>query len=349
MLPFAFLPGPVYNARQWVWWSDRPDPVVGIRLREEGLALDLQVDLAPRCARELRLRNPVMAASGCFGYGLEYSRYIDIQRLGALVCKGTTLRPRAGNPPPRLAETPSGLLNSIGLQNPGVETVIAEYAPLWAQWEVPVLVNIAGETVAEYAELARRLDEVPGVAGLEVNISCPNVAAGGMAFGVDRQAAAEVTRAVRRATTLPVLVKLSPNVTDIAAVAQAVVEEGADALTLINTVRGMVMDVERRRPLLSRGIGGLSGPAIRPIALAMVYEVARKVKVPIVGLGGIVTAHDALEFLLAGASAVQIGTACFLDPRAPLHVLAGLQDWMQQEGVAGLTEIIGAGRPEKRS
>lgn len=285
-----------------------------------------------------------MVASGCCGYGLEYGGYVDIQRLGAIVSKGTTLRPRSGNPPPRLVETPAGLLNSIGLQNPGVDTVIAEYAPLWAGWEVPVLVNIAGETVDEYAELARRLDEVAGVAGLEVNISCPNVAAGGLAFGVDAQTAAAVTRAVRRATTLPVLVKLSPNVTDIVSVARAVVDEGADALTLINTVRGMVMDVERRRPSLPRGIGGLSGPAIRPIALAMVYEVAGVVDVPIIGLGGISSAHDALEFFLAGASAVQIGTACFVDPRAPLQVLEGLQAWMEREGVPGIGELIGAGR-----
>jgi dihydroorotate dehydrogenase (NAD+) catalytic subunit len=306
--------------------------------------LDLQIDLAPHCPRELRLRNPVLVASGCFGYGLEYARFIDIQRLGAIVCKGTTLRPRAGNPTPRLAETPAGLLNSIGLQNPGVEAVIAEYAPVWAEWEVPVIVNIAGETVGEYAELARRLDEVTGVAGLEVNISCPNVAAGGMAFGMDARAAAEVSAAVRRATTLPLLVKLTPNVADIAAVARAVVEAGADALSLINTVQGMVMDVEARQPVLPRGTGGLSGPAIRPIALAMVYEVAGAVDVPVVGVGGIVTAHDALEFLLAGASAVQVGSACFVNPQAPLQLLDGVTAWMQQQGITSLAEIIGAGR-----
>lgn len=305
---------------------------------------NLEVDLAPQNARELRLRNPVMVASGCFGYGLEYARQVDIQRLGAIVCKGTTLHPRAGNPPPRLAETPSGLLNSIGLQNPGVEAVIAEYAPLWAEWTVPVIVNIAGETVAEYAALARRLDEVPGVAGLEVNISCPNVARGGMAFGVDPGSAAEVTRAVRQATTLPLIVKLTPNTAQVAAVARAVVEAGADAVSLINTVRGMVMDVAARRPVLVRGSGGLSGPAIRPIALAIVYEVAGTVEVPIIGLGGIANAHDALEFLLAGASAVQVGTACFVDPQAPLQVLDGLTAWMAQAGMAGLSELIGAGR-----
>ncbi len=305
---------------------------------------DLQVDLAPHCPRELRLRNPVMVASGCFGYGFEYAHFLDLQRLGAIVTKGTTLRPRAGNPPPRLVETPAGLLNSIGLQNPGVETVVAEYAPLWAQWAVPVVVNIAGETAQEYAELARRLDEVAGVAGLEVNISCPNVDAGGLAFGTDPKMAAEVTRAVRRATTLPILVKLTPNAGDIVAIARAVVEEGADALTLINTLRGMVMDVEARRPVLPRGIGGLSGPAIRPVALAMVYEVAGAVDVPIVGVGGIVNAHDALEFLLAGATAVQVGTACFLDPQAPLQVLDGIITWMEREGVKAVSELIGAGR-----
>jgi len=289
-----------------------------------------------------------MVASGCFGYGLEYARFVDIQPLGAIVCKGTTLRPRAGNPTPRLAETPAGMLNAIGLQNPGVEAVIADYAPLWAEWQVPVIVNIAGETVADYAQLARRLDEVPGVAGLEVNISCPNVEAGDLTFGVDAEAAATVTRAVRQATTLPVIVKLTPNVTDVVAIARAVVEAGADALTLINTVRGMVMDVEARRPLLPRGIGGLSGPAIRPIALALVYAVAGAVDVPIVGVGGVATAHDALEFFLAGATAVQVGSACFVDPRAPLRVLEGLAAWMEGAGITTLAEIIGAGRKEVR-
>lgn len=308
------------------------------------MALDLQINLAPHCSRELRLANPVMVASGCFGYGLEYARFIDIERLGAIVSKGTTLRPRAGNPPPRLAETPAGLLNSIGLNNPGLEAVIAEYAPLWECWEVPVLVNIAGETVDEYAELARRLDEVPGVAGLEVNVSCPNVEAGGITFGVDPAAAAAVTRAVRQSTTLPVLVKLTPNVSDVVAIAQAVVEAGADALTLVNTVRGMVIDVEAGRPLLPRGIGGLSGPAIRPIALAMVYEVAGAVDVPIVGVGGIVGAHDAMQFFLAGASAVQIGSACFADPQAPLKVLQGITSWMDRKGMGRLDQLIGLAR-----
>ncbi|MBN1485024.1 MAG: dihydroorotate dehydrogenase [Chloroflexia bacterium] len=305
---------------------------------------NLQVDLAPHCPRELRLRNPVLVASGCFGYGLEYARWIDIQRLGAIVSKGTTLEPRLGNPPPRLVETPAGLLNSIGLQNPGLGRVVEEYAPLWAQWQVPVLLNISGETVSEYAELARRLEEVPGVAGLEVNISCPNVEAGGMAFGVDPQQAAAVTRAVCTATTLPVLVKLTPNVTDIVAVAQAVVEAGADALTLINTVCGMVMDVAARRPVLPRGIGGLSGPAIRPIALALVYQVAGAVDVPIVAVGGICTAHDAMEFFLAGAAAVQVGSACFADPQAPLRILDDLAAWMSRQGLGSLEQLVGAGR-----
>jgi dihydroorotate dehydrogenase (NAD+) catalytic subunit len=308
------------------------------------VTLDLSVDLAPRCPRELRLPNPVMVASGCFGYGLEYARHIDIQRLGAIVCKGTTLHPRSGNPTPRLAETPAGMLNSIGLQNPGVEALIAEYAPVWAEWTVPVIVNIDGDTVTEYAELARRLDEVPGVAGLEVNISCPNVAQGGMAFGVDPAAAAEVTRAVRQATTLPLIVKLTPNTANVVGVAQAVAHAGADAVSLINTLRGMVMDVAARRPVLARGIGGLSGPAIRPVALAMVYEVAGAVDVPVIGLGGIASAHDALEFLLAGASAVQIGTACFVDPQAPLAVLDGIASWMARSGIDSLEGVIGAGR-----
>ena len=333
----------MYNASHQVETDGRV-LLPSARLQERRLGPDLQVDLAPHCPRELRLRNPVMVASGCFGYGLEYARYIDIQRLGAIVCKGTTLRPRAGNPTPRLAETPAGMLNSIGLQNPGVEAVIAEYAPVWTAWEVPVIVNIAGDTVEEYAELARQLDEVPGVAGLEVNISCPNVEAGGMVFGVDPTAAAAVTRAVRQATTLPLIVKLTPNTTNVVGIAQAAVEAGADAISLINTLRGMVMDVEARRPVLARGVGGLSGPAIRPVALAMVYEVAGAVDVPVIGLGGITTANDALEFLLAGATAVQIGTACFVDPQAPLRVLEGIADWLERSGVCRIGEIVGAGR-----
>ncbi len=236
--------------------------------------MDLRVQLAPKHKRGLLLANPVITASGTFGYGVEYSQSFDIQRLGAIICKGTTLRPREGNPQPRLAETASGLLNSIGLQNIGVKAVIKEKAPLWAGWRVPVMVNIAGESISDYAALVRELDGVAGVSGIEVNISCPNVSAGGAEFGANPDSAARVTAAVRAATSLPILVKLTPNTGDISGVARAVAEAGADAISLINTVKGMAIDVARRRPVLGNITGGLSGPAIRPIALYMVYQVA---------------------------------------------------------------------------
>jgi dihydroorotate dehydrogenase (NAD+) catalytic subunit len=303
--------------------------------------MNLSVELAPTHPRGLRLKNPVMNASGTFGYGTEYAPLVDVQRLGAIVCKATTLRPREGNPQPRLRETPAGLLNSIGLQNIGVEVLIKEKAPMWASWEVPVIVNIAGERVEDYARVASRLDGVAGVSGLEVNISCPNVQAGGMEFGTDPKAAAAVTRAVLSATSLPVVVKLTPNVTDIAEIALAVSDAGAHALCLINTLRGMAIDISERKPFLGNICGGLSGPAIKPVALHMVYQVARKVKIPIVGCGGISSAEDALEFIMAGASAVQVGTAQFVSPRALLDVIEGLEQFMQKEGIEELSELIG--------
>ncbi len=307
--------------------------------------MNLGVDLAPRHPRGLRLKNPVMVASGTFGYGTEYADLVPIGRLGAIVCKGTTRHPRPGNPTPRIAETPAGMLNSIGLQNIGVDAVIREKAPVWATWDVPVIVNIAGETVAEFAELAASLDGVPGVAGLEVNISCPNVETG-LEFGTDPAAAAAVTAAVRKATSLPVIVKLTPNVGDIAAVARAVEAAGADAVSLINTVLGLAIDVRTRRPVLGTVTGGLSGPAVKPIALRMVYEVAGAVKIPVIGIGGILTAADALEFLLAGATAVQVGTACFANPRAPIEILEGIEAYMKANGVADIRELVGAARRE---
>lgn len=307
--------------------------------------VNLAVDLAPRNPRGLRLKNPVMAASGTFGYGTEYAELVAIGQLGAIVCKGTTLKPRPGNPTPRIVETPAGMLNSIGLQNIGVEALIREKAPIWAGWEVPVIVNIAGETPAEFAELAARLDGVPGVAGLEVNISCPNVETG-LEFGTDPAAAAAVTAAVRKATSLPVIVKLTPNVADIVAVARAVEAAGADAVSLINTLLGMAIDIRTRRPVLGAGFGGLSGPAIKPVALRMVYEVAGAVKVPVIGVGGITTAADALEFLLAGATAVQVGTACFANPRAPIEILEGITAYLTAAGITDIREIIGAARRE---
>jgi len=306
--------------------------------------VNLSVQLAPNNPRGLLLKNPVMTASGTFGYGTEYSDFVDIQKLGAVVCKGTTLEPREGNPQPRLAETPAGLLNSIGLQNIGVEALIKEKAPMWATWQVPVIVNIAGESIDDYARLAARLDGVAGVSGLEVNIGCPNVKSGGMEFGTDPRAAASVTRAVKKAGSLPVIVKLTPNVTSIVEIAEAVADAGADALCLINTLRGMAIDVSARKPSLGNICGGLSGPAIKPVALHMVYQVAGRVKLPIVGCGGIMSAQDALEFIMAGASAVEVGTAQFVNPRALLDVLEGIEEFMRREGVKDISELIGAAR-----
>jgi dihydroorotate dehydrogenase (NAD+) catalytic subunit len=306
--------------------------------------VNLSVQLAPNNPRGLLLKNPVMTASGTFGYGTEYSDFVDIQKLGAVVCKGTTLEPREGNPQPRLAETPSGLLNSIGLQNIGVEALAKEEAPLWATWQVPVIVNIAGESVDDYARLAARLDGVAGVRGLEVNIGCPNVKSGGMEFGTDPKAAASVTAAVKKASSLPVIVKLTPNVTSIVEIAEAVADAGADALCLINTLRGMAIDVSTRKPSLGNICGGLSGPAIKPVALYMAYQVAGRVKLPIVGCGGIMSAQDALEFIMAGASAVEVGTAQFVNPRALLDVLEGIEEFMRHEGVKDISELVGAAR-----
>ncbi len=300
------------------------------------------MQLAPNNRHGLLLSNPVIAASGTFGYGTEHAQVIDIQRLGAIICKGTTLNSRPGNPQPRLAETACGLLNSIGLDNIGVKAVIEDKAPIWAQWHVPVLVNIAGESIEEYAELARMLEGVAGISGIEVNISCPNVKAGGMEFGVSAEAAAAVTAAVKRGNSLPIIVKLSPNVTDIVEIARAVVNAGADALSLINTPKGMAIDISKRRPILGGISGGLSGPAIKPIAIYKVYQVAQEVAVPIIGCGGIASADDALEFIMAGASAVQVGTAILVNPRAPLDVLNGLERFMEREGIGGLGQLIGA-------
>ena len=305
--------------------------------------MNLSVELAPKCKRGLFLANPVMAASGTFGYGLEMAKELDIQRLGAIVCKGTTLRRRRGNPQPRTVETPAGMLNSIGLQNMGVEALIRDIAPIWATWRVPVVVNIAGESIEEYARLARRLDGVAGVSGLELNISCPNVATG-MEFGSSPQMAAAVTAAVRRETTLPVIVKLTPNVSDIASVARAAADAGADALTLINTFPAMAIDVKNRRPALGWTFGGLSGPALKPIALRLVYQTAAAVDVPLIGCGGIMSGLDAMEYIMAGASAVQVGTATFVNPRATLDVMEGIERYMGEEGVTDIHQLIGAAR-----
>jgi dihydroorotate dehydrogenase (NAD+) catalytic subunit len=308
------------------------------------MPLDLSVQLAPKHRKGLLLTNPVMTASGTFGYGTEYSQVFDVQKLGAIVCKGTTLEPREGNPQPRLFETASGVLNSIGLQNIGVNALIKEKAPIWAEWQVPVIVNIAGETVADYAKLAGKLDGVVGISAIEVNISCPNIKAGGADFGANPESAAKVTAAVRAATSLPILVKLTPNTSDISRVAIAVAEAGADAISLINCPKGMAIDVSKRSPVLGNIAGGLSGPAIKPVALAMVYELAGAVELPVIGCGGITSASDAIEFIMAGASAIQVGSATFTNPRASLDVLEGIEQFMEKEGINSLSEIIGAAR-----
>ncbi len=282
-----------------------------------------------------------MVASGTFGYGTEYAALVDIQRLGGIVSKGITWHPKAGNRQPRTAETPAGMLNSIGLQNIGLDAVIRHKAPIWAQWKVPVIINVAAETYDEFCRMAAALEGVEGVAGLELNISCPNVDQGGIEFGCDPALAAMVTRGVKAATSLPVIVKLTPNMSDVVAQAQAVVEAGADAVTVMNTILGLAIDVRRRRPVIARGSAGLSGPAIKPIALHLVYQVARAVTVPVIGAGGISNSGDALEFLMAGATAVQIGTANFVDPHASLKTIDGIAQFLEREGCGSIGEIIG--------
>ncbi len=282
----------------------------------------LAVTLGP-----LSLRNPVIAASGTFGYGVEYADIMDISRLGAISVKGISLAPRPGNPPPRICETPAGMLNSIGLANVGYDVFVSSYLPRLRALNATVIVNTYGTSAAEFAELAQRFDAEAGVAALEVNISCPNVKAGGIHFGVSGKPAAEVTAAVRKKTRLPVIVKLSPEAADIAEVAKAVEGAGADAVSLINTFKGMSIDVETRRPRLGVGFGGLSGPAIRPLAVRMVYQVHRAVQIPVIGMGGIVCLRDVLEFLLAGAAAVQVGTASFASPIAMIDIIEDLQKY----------------------
>ncbi len=306
--------------------------------------MNLSVQLAPKHPQGLLLANPVMTASGTFGYGTEYDHVFDIQKLGAIICKGTTLEPREGNPQPRLAETASGLLNSIGLQNIGVKALIKEKAPIWAAWRVPVIVNIAGENINDYTRLAGELDGVAGISAIEVNISCPNIKAGGAEFGAKPRSAARVTSAVKAATALPIIVKLTPNTGNIVEVAAAVANAGADAISLINTLKGMAIDINKHQPCLGNVAGGLSGPAIKPVALHMVYAVAGAVDIPIIGCGGIATARDAIEFIMAGASAIQVGTTSFANPRAPLDIIEGIEEFMRKEGIEDVNEIIGVAR-----
>jgi dihydroorotate dehydrogenase (NAD+) catalytic subunit len=297
----------------------------------------------------LILSNPVMTASGTFGYGSEFKDFLDLDRLGAIIVKGLSLNPSCGNPPPRIVETAGGMLNAIGLENVGLEVFIEQKLPFLRRIKAPVLVNIYGTTIEEYAELASRLDDIDGIAGIEVNISCPNVKAGGVAFGVDPKAAYEVVRAVRASTGKPMMVKLSPNVTDIADIAVHVEKAGADSVSVINTLTGMAVDIETQRPILANITGGLSGPAIKPVALRMVWQVAQSVKIPVIGVGGITTARDALEFFIAGAAAVQVGTANFVNPGATIDILDGIIDHCRSHGVARITDIIGSLKPSANS
>jgi len=288
----------------------------------------------------IEMKNPVTTASGTFGFGEEYSPYIDLSRLGALVVKGTTLQPRQGNPGPRIAETPCGILNAIGLQNPGIETVTGEILPRIKDLNVPVIINIAGDTPEDYGQLARKIDG-SGAAGIEVNISCPNVKKGGMQFGSDPAAAAQVTKAVKANTDLPVIVKLSPNVTSIVQIAESVTEAGADALSMINTLLGMKIDIHTTRPLLGNIMGGLSGPAVKPVAVRAVWQVYQRVQLPIIGMGGITSADDALEFIMAGATAIAVGTANFVNPRVTMDIIEGIERFLRNKGYTDINQLIG--------
>jgi len=289
----------------------------------------------------LKLKNPVMTASGTYGYGEEYADYVDLNRLGAVVVKGLSLKPRVGNPPPRIMETTGGMLNSVGLQNIGVDSFIEDKLPFLRKYETAVIANIYGETYDEFRKVAKILSMAKGVHALEVNISCPNVKCGGVAFGSDPKIAARVTQTVKGETSLPVIVKLTPNVTDVTVIAQAVEKAGADAISLINTLTGMSVDLKTREPHLKNITGGLSGPAIKPVALRMVWEVVKRVSIPVIGIGGIMTAEDALEFLIVGARAVQIGTANFVNPQATLEVIEGIQEYLAENGIKDINEIIG--------
>lgn len=290
----------------------------------------------------IRMKNPVMTASGTFGYGPEYAELFDLDRLGAVVVKGISPDPVMGNPPPRTVEVTGGLLNAIGLQNPGVEAFVKEYLPFWREYDVPLIVNIWGRTVEEYARVAERLDGVEGVAGLEINVSCPNIKEGSCLFGSELDMFCRVMETVRKATHLPIIPKLAPDVSRIVSFARAAEDCGADALSLINSIPAMAIDISTRRPRLGNVTGGMSGPAIKPIALKMVWEVARAVKVPVVGMGGISCAEDAIEFIVAGATAVAIGTANFTQPDIALSVIDGIEKYAVQQGVARVTDLIGS-------
>lgn len=315
----------------------------GVRSQESGekklrtFKPDLLVNIAG-----IRLKNPVMTASGTFGYGEEFAPYLNLNRLGAVVIKGLSLKPRQGNPPPRIVETSAGMLNSIGLQNVGVEAFIKDKLPFLKKFDTKVIVNFFGDSIDEYCEVARILGSTDGIAGMEMNISCPNKQEGWLEFGTNPDMTSKVVGSVRKHTKLPLIVKLSPNVTDITVIAKAAVDAGADALSLINTVSGMAVDANTQRPKLGNIIGGLSGPAIKPVALKMVWQVFKAVKLPLIGIGGIMTAEDAIEFMLVGASAVQVGTANFIDPEASVKMIEGIEDYCRKNSVKRVSELTGS-------
>jgi len=338
----ALPPAPVVTPR-----PARPRTASTIEAVPDRPAPTVEVDLSVDLGRGLVLANPILVASGTFGYGIEYGDVVEVNRLGAICCKGTTLRPRIGNVTPRVTETPGGMLNSIGLQNPGVDAVVEKYAGTWTGWKTAVIVNVAGESVADYVEVVRRLDGVPGVAGIELNISCPNVGRGGLQFAIDAGAAGEVTAAVRRATDLPLLVKLSPNVADVRPIAKAIADSGADALTAINTLSGIAVAPGRGRPLLGNIYGGLSGPAVKPVALRVVYEASQAVKIPVVAIGGVTELADVLDFLAVGAVAVQVGTAIFADPTLPVRLVDELAAEAGRRGMTSYRDMIGTALPKK--
>jgi len=299
--------------------------------------ISLRVELAG-----IQMKNPVMVCSGTFGYGEEYSQFMDLGKLGAIVTKSITLLPRAGNRPPRIIETPAGMLNSIGLQNVGLERFVSEKMPFLQEIGIPIIVSISGEDMGEYVELAKRLSDVEDIAGLEINISCPNVSRGGMMFGAEPKVTHELIEAVRGATDLPLIAKLSPNVTNIAEIACAAEEAGADAISLINTLLGMAIDIHTRRPKLANITGGLSGPAIRPVAVRMVWQVAQAVELPVIGMGGIMTAQDAVEFIIAGARAVSVGTANFVNPLAAVEIISGVKSFMIRNHILDINDLVGS-------
>lgn len=293
----------------------------------------------------IKLKNPVMTASGTFGYGQEYAPFVDLNKLGAMILKGITLKSKMGNSPPRVIETPSGMLNTIGLQNVGVEMLIKEKLPYLQKFNTPVIINVSGDTVEEYVELVRRLGEISeemGVAGLEVNISCPNVKKGGMVWGTDAHSTYKLINSIRKATSLPLIVKLTPNVTDIKTIAQAAEEAGADALSLINTLVGMTVDIDSHKPKLANVSGGLSGPAVKPVALWLVWQVFQTVNIPVIGIGGIIKVEDALEFIIAGARAIEIGTANFVNPRVTIEIIEGIEKYLIENNIKDINELVGS-------